>query len=245
MPNIQKTEGIILTTRPFKESSLIASFFTRKFGKIKIIAKGCRRPKSKMCGALEPFARDEIIFYKREAKDLYTLSDAVILNAFTPIRMSVRKVAAAQTLCEFTDKTSPSEEPDEKTYTLLVNFLEVVAHAEETSLKTLAYFYLLRGMGHAGLRPHLADCVRCRAECGGAGEKSSFSLAAGGLVCDRHFDDTVISLRPETVAVLRRAYDNRKVTVTWSALEEIERLVPRYIEYHMDGLSLNSLKHLP
>jgi DNA repair protein RecO (recombination protein O) len=245
VPNIQKTEGIILTTRPFKESSLIVSLFTRRFGKIKIIAKGCRRPKSKICGALEPFARDEIIFYKREAKDLYTLSDAVVINAYAPIRMSVRKVAAAQTLCEFTDKTSPSEEPDEKTYALLVNFLEVVANAGEPSLKTLAYFYLLRGMGHAGLRPHLADCVRCRVECDGAGEKLNFSLAAGGVVCDRHFDDTVISIRPETIAVLRQAYGNRKVTVTRSALEEIERLVPRYIEYHMDGLTLNSLKHLP
>lgn len=244
MPNIQKTEGIILATRPFKESSLIASFFTRRFGKIRIIAKGCRRPKSKMCGALEPFARDEIIFYKREAKDLYTLSDAVILNAFTPIRTSVRKVAAAQALCEFIDKTSPSEEPDEKTYGLLVNFLDVTAQAEEPSLRALVYYYLLRGMDLAGLRPHLADCVRCHAECGGKGERSSFSIAAGGLVCDRHFDDTVIPLRPETVTVLRRVYGQSKVTVSRSALDEMECLVPRYIEFHMDGLSLNSLKHL-
>jgi len=244
VPNIQKTEGIILATRPFKESSLIASFFTRKFGKIKTIAKGCRRPKSKMCGALEPFVRDEIIFYKRETKDLYTLSDAVIISDFGPIRSSVRKVAAAQTLCEFINKASPAEEPDEKIYSLLVNFLEVVAKAEEAGLKAIVYLYLMRGMEHAGLRPHLADCVRCRTECGRDGTKASFSIAAGGIVCGRHFDDTVVSLRPETLTVLRQHGDRKKVTVTRAALEEIEQLVPRYIEYHLDGLSMNTLKHL-
>jgi DNA repair protein RecO (recombination protein O) len=244
MANIQKTEGIILRTRPFKESSLIASVFTRKFGKIKIIAKGCRRPKSKMCGTLEPFASDEIIFYKREAKDLYTLSDAATINEFMPIRMSVRKIAAAQTLCEFIDKTSPAEEADEKVYALLLNFLKIVADAEESTLKAIAYLYLLRGTAHAGHRPHLENCVRCHAELTRTGEKSYFSLAGGGVVCDRHFDDTVVLLRPETIAVLQQAFNTKKIIFTRTALEEIERLVPRYIEYHLDGLSLNSLKHL-
>lgn len=244
MPNIQKTEGIILATRPFKESSLFANFYTHKFGKIRTIAKGCRRPKSKMCGALEPFVRDEIIFYKRESKDLYTLSDAVVIDDFEPVRRSVRKVAAALTLCEFIDKTSPAEDPDEKTYSLLLNFLEVIAKAEETELRAIVYLYLLRGMEHAGLRPHLADCVRCRTTCDRTGVKTNFSIAAGGIVCDRHFDDTVVSLRTETLTALRQVGDRKKITVTRSALEEIERLVPRYIEYHFDGLRMNTLKHL-
>ena len=66
MANIIKTEGFVLKTMLFKESSLIASIFTKKFGKIKVLAKGVRRPKSKLCGALELFNLDEIIFYKRE-----------------------------------------------------------------------------------------------------------------------------------------------------------------------------------
>lgn len=244
MPNIQKTEAVILATRPFKESSLIASVYTRNFGKVKIIAKGCRRPKSKMCGALEPFTRDEIIFYQRETKDLYTLSDAVIIDEFAPIRGSVRKFAAAQTLCEFIDKTSPAEVPDDKVYAMLINFLEVVASAQEDALKAIVYLYLIRGMDHAGLRPHLADCVRCRTECGRDEDKTSFSIAAGGIVCDRHFDDSVVSLRPETLAVLRQVIERKKITITRSALEEIEKLVPRYIEHHLDGLRMNTLKHL-
>lgn len=245
MADIQKTAGIILSTRPFKESSLIASVFTRRFGKIRVIAKGCRRPKSKFCGALEPFAKDDIIFYKREARDLYTLSDAVIVEDYPDIRKSVLKVTAAQTLCEFFDKVSPAEEPDEKGYGLLASFLNAVNEADEKNLKAVTYLYLLRGMGHAGVKPHLADCVRCREPITGKNEKLFFSLAGGGVVCERHYDDTAVTLRPETIALLRQAYDRHKLVITRAVLEEIEQFVPRYIEYYLDGLILNALKHLP
>ncbi|MCK4452894.1 DNA repair protein RecO, partial [candidate division WOR-3 bacterium] len=124
MANIIKTEGFVLKTMLFKESSLIASIFTKKFGKIKVLAKGVRRPKSKLCGALELFNLDEIIFYKRELKELYTLSDAVVIDDFEKVRAHPRKVNAGMVLCEFFEKTLPLEEIDSHAYTLLLNFLK-------------------------------------------------------------------------------------------------------------------------
>jgi DNA repair protein RecO (recombination protein O) len=124
MAHIIKTRGIVLHTRAFRESSLIASLFTKQHGKITVLAKGIRRPKSKLCGTLECFNLDEIIFYKREFKEMYTLSDAEVIERFEKIRTHAEKVAAAMVLCEFYNKTLPAEETDTTSFALLLEFLK-------------------------------------------------------------------------------------------------------------------------
>lgn len=243
MANIQKTEGIILTTRPFKESSLFCSVFTKKFGKIKVLAKGARRPKSKFCGTLEPFSLDEIIFYKRELKEIYTLSDAVIINNFEKIRSSVIKVNAAQILCEFFEKTLAPGEKEEKDYNLLLFFLKKLPAIDESKVKSLTYYFLLKALGTGGVKPYLKDCVRCRQPIK-LTEKVNFSISEGGLVCDKHFDDTVIFLVGKTVRVIREVYENKTPVIEEDTRNEIEKLIPDYLFYHLHNLVLNSLKFL-
>jgi len=244
MANIQKTFGIILSTIPFKESSLICSIFTKNYGKIKIIAKGARRPKSKLCGTLEPFSLDEIIFYKREFKEIYTLSDAVIIDNFEKIRAYMKKVNAAEILCEFLDKTLPAEEPDERTYSLLLNFLKRLQEVEESSIKASTLYHLFGALTLTGVKPHLDDCIRCHQKIESASDKINFSLNEGGIVCDKHFDDTVVLLSSEAIDALRKTYEDKVVNTKEDILNELENFITAYLYYHLNGLVLNSLKHL-
>lgn len=244
MANIIKTKGIILKTMPFKESSLFASILTEDYGKIKVLAKGCRRPKSKLCGALEPFNLDEIIFYKRESKEIYTLSDAGILNDFEKIRQYPAKVNAALVLCEFFEKAMPAEEKDERSFNLLIRFLKEIQRAEEPSLKAVTYYYLLSALALAGIRPHLENCVRCHSAIQYRNKKSDFSISAGGIVCDKHYDDTVVFLSNETISALKAIYGEYTRRMSRNALNEIEKIIPDYLYYHMNNLTLHSLKQL-
>lgn len=244
MAVIQKTAGIILSKRPFKESSLIVSILTRKFGRIKVVAKGCRRPRSKFCGALEVFSRDEIIFYHRELKDLYTLSDAVVIDGYPGIRGSLARVTAAQVMCEFMDKTLPAGAPDDGAYALLSEFLGKTAAGDEGSLRAIVMVFLARGLALTGLAPHLADCVRCRARIPEQAPAVNFSVQAGGIVCDAHQEEATLTIRSGTVEALRCIYGRRRVTVSPAIVDELLGIIPAYIAAHLSGLTLNSLKQL-
>ncbi len=244
MPNIVKAEGFVLNTTAFKESSMIASILSKECGKIKVLAKGVRRPKSKLCGVLELFNLDEIIFYKRESKDLYTLSDAAVIDNFETIRTQPRRVNAAMILCEFFEKILPSEEPDAGTYTLFLNFLKELKNSDEPHIRQLTFCYLLKALSGAGVRPHLENCVRCHKRIKYDSKHVDFSIGAGGIVCDQDFDDTVVLLSNKAFSILRKIYSGEETHIDDTSCDEIEKLIPDYLYYHLNNLVLNSLKHL-
>jgi DNA repair protein RecO (recombination protein O) len=243
MAQIIKTQGYILHTRSFKESSLFASILTRHFGKITVLAKGCRRPKSKMCGSLEPFNKDEIIYYKRESKEVYTLSDAHVLEHYERLRQSPGKVTSILVLCEFFNKTLPHEEPDQRAFALMEKYITTIEQAPQQSVKPLTYYHLLIALSYAGVRPHCDSCVKCGTHIPST-EHIDFSIAAGGLVCAHDYDDSVIKLSFTTVKAIQTVLTFGTMPVEHIAIDEIETLIPRYLSMHLDNLVLNSLKYL-
>jgi DNA repair protein RecO (recombination protein O) len=244
MPTIIKAQGVVLNITPFKESSLFATVFTRRYGKLKILAKGCRRPRSKMCGALERFNVVEIIYYKRESKETYTISDATIVDDLAEIRTRPRAVNGALVMCEFFLRTLPAEDPDQQSYALLQTFLTSLAAISDHDVKSFTFQYLLRALASAGVRPHLDTCVRCNSTIVYNRNTIDFSISGGGLVCEKDYDDTVIPLQPNTVQALHAIYKNNEISLSVKTIAELERLLPDYLYYHLNGLVLNSLKQL-
>jgi DNA repair protein RecO (recombination protein O) len=244
LPNIVKTAGVVLKTMPFKESSLIVSVFTKKSGKVKLLVKGCRRPKSKLCGTMELFNQAEIIYYKKESKDLYTLSDATVIDHYGKIRGDNNKVGAAMVLCEFFDKTLPLEETDVNAYAHLNDYLNKLAESDVSIIKPLALCYLLIVLAGAGFKPHLDNCVRCHTSINYNNKKIDFSISGGGVVCSDDFDDTVVFLNSDTIKLLKDIYNNKNICINAERFREIEKLVPEYLRYHFNQLTLNSLKFL-
>jgi DNA repair protein RecO (recombination protein O) len=243
MANIIKCRGFVLNTTPFKESSLIASVLTSKLGKVTLMAKGIRRPKSKMCGAMEPFSFDEVIFYRREFKDIYTLSDAVVIDSFPEIRSDPYKVSGALVLCEFYHKTLPMEETDTRVFSEFLRFLNSMRRAGSQAVRTVVITHLIRAFSASGVMPHLDDCVRCNRQVGGSNGKIDFSITAGGTVCSKHHDDTVLLLSRQTVDALKGSYQRVHVQIDSSTLTEIENFVSDYMYVHLNNLRLHSLKH--
>jgi DNA repair protein RecO (recombination protein O) len=244
MANIIKCRGFVLKTFPFKESSLIVSVLSNRLGKVKLMVKGVRRPKSRICGAMEPFNLDEIIFHKREFKEMYNLSDAVVIDSFEEIREEPRKVNAALVLCEFYEKTLPAEERDGHAFSLLLAFLNRLRGAQDSTIRSLVISHLLKAFSGAGVMPHLDDCVRCHGAVGGKDRKVDFSVASGGVVCHRHHDDTVMLLSPHTVRTIKGIYRSGKTPISQDSMEEIESMLTDYMYVHLGNLNLNSLKHL-
>jgi DNA repair protein RecO (recombination protein O) len=89
----------------------VVTLFSEEFGKVKAVAKGADRPKSKFAGAIDLFNLLEAVVYKKETSELGTLSDTSVVTGFPHIAEDSRKYGFASAWCEILDKTSHLDHP--------------------------------------------------------------------------------------------------------------------------------------
>ncbi|MCP4231119.1 MAG: DNA repair protein RecO [bacterium] len=179
---LTKQEGIVLKRRDFGETSRIAIIYTRDAGKIQVNAKGARKPRSKFGASLEPLTRLEIVYYHRDNKDLYTLSETSIITPNQKIRenpaVSIYGLAMAETL----DALTQPEESDGALYRILGRGLLALEQGDLPEL--VLTHYLLHLSAAIGFKPGLANHCECGNELGRNRKPALFSLAAGTVYCE-------------------------------------------------------------
>jgi DNA repair protein RecO (recombination protein O) len=220
--SIHRTHGIVLRTRKLRESSKIVVFFTRDYGKISAVAKGSLKPKSKFGSSLELFTRSALIFYKKENRDLHTLSHSEILSPYGNLKKDVVKVAYASVAGEMVERMVPGEEKNKHLYTLLGSTLKEIDVAERPQLEVILSSYELKMLHLVGYGPELTRCVRC-----GKDIRSEvwFGLLSGGIVCQmcsgkelnalemtKEALELIRDYESEPIDKLRRTYSANEVT---------------------------------
>lgn len=174
---IQKTEAFILKTIPFRSSSLISTFFTRDFGKIRGLAKGVRDERQNRSASFELFTRLEIVYYEKSRSDLHLISDSFILDTYESLRSRLETIAFASYFCELVDKLCEIHDPHPKIYDLLDFSFRYLASLPGERLSRLFEVKLLNEIGWL---PYLDSCL----ECGNANlEEGFFSARQGALLC--------------------------------------------------------------
>lgn len=176
-----RISGIIIRRQALGEADRLLVLATQGKGKQRLVAKGARRPTSKLAPAVELYYH--IRGQAAEGKNLDLLTEAVVLERFSKLRNSLRQTALAHLLVERISSLMAEELANMGLYKLLLNclrFLELTVHPplllpEAVTLKVLAL---------GGLRVELQRC----AECGQATEplRTNFSPEKGGIVCQRH-----------------------------------------------------------
>lgn len=178
---LYQDEGVVLRTAKLGEADRILTLLTRDHGKVRAVAKGVRRTKSRFGGRLEPFMRVALLI--AEGRSLDVVSQAESIAAYAgPICADFQAYTAANVICETADNLVATEkEPAVAQYRLVLGALNALAkHAHEPS--TIGDSYVLRALAIAGWTPRLRVCVVC-------GEPISstlswyFSIPAGGLMC--------------------------------------------------------------
>ena len=115
----ERAEAIVLRNRSVTESSLIVTWFTREFGKLKTLAKGARRPKSPFRGKLDLFYRNEIVFLRSQHGDLHLLHDCFLEHPHAKLRDTVEALTAASYAGELVELATVMEDPNLKMFDLL------------------------------------------------------------------------------------------------------------------------------
>lgn len=155
---IQKTEAFVIKTMPFRSTSLIITFYTKDFGKLRGIAKGVRQERE-MRGALyELFTHVEIIFYEKSKSDLYLISDAAIIDSHDVLRTRLDTISYASYFAELVNVLTPLYDPHVEIFHLLdvvyrylplIDFSKLVVLFEVSILKELGLLPKNLSIGYA------------------------------------------------------------------------------------------------
>jgi DNA repair protein RecO (recombination protein O) len=177
---IHKTEAIVIRKYDFRETSMIANFYTRDFGKISGILKGIRSEPTKFSSAMENFSHNDIIFYARRNSGLHLISQCELKDNFFNLRHNVAKVGICSVMMELLDSVMPAEDKNEEVFDLAISSLKEL----ETSVNPdkILTIFKIKILSLSGFEPHFDSCACCNCRITG---ESKFSLSLGGLVCPR------------------------------------------------------------
>ncbi|MFA5087428.1 MAG: DNA repair protein RecO [Candidatus Omnitrophota bacterium] len=175
---ILKTEAIVLKSFDFRETSRIATFFTKDYGKVKGILKGIRKDHKKFGSHIDKFSVNDIVYYHSRHSDLHLVSHCDLKNFYFPIREDLKRSLAANYLLELVEGLLPAEEPNRDIYQLMLDYLESLQSIGD--INRLVYVLQIKLLLLSGFKPHLDSCLKCGKKIHG---KAKFSVHLGGLVC--------------------------------------------------------------
>lgn len=158
MPLVE-TEAIVLRTYRLGEADKIVSLFTRQMGRIRAVASGAQRTKSRYGGALESMSYVRLWVFERENRDLSRLNAVEILESFFDMQKDYATHIAAQFVVEVAEQLLPEREVNERAFRLLLVVLRALKRFREID-RPLVYFdyWILR---LAGFLPDLTVCAQC------------------------------------------------------------------------------------
>ncbi|MBP1968697.1 DNA repair protein RecO (recombination protein O) [Virgibacillus natechei] len=192
---LEKIDGIIIKTQDYGETNKIVTIFSKKLGKFSAIARGAKKPKSRMAAVTQPFIYGEFFVYVNSG--LSTMQQGEVLHSFRAIREDIIKTAYTAYITELTDKLMEFQNPDIYIYGELIQSMDWISEQEDADIPIMMYELKLFEKG--GFAPTVDRCVNC----GNNEGLTAFSIAEGGLLCSRcrNFDQQAISL-PASVAKL-------------------------------------------
>lgn len=192
MSRLYRDEAVVLRTYKLGESDRIIVLATKGRGKVRAVAKGVRKTRSKFGSRLEPLSHIAVQLY--EGRNLDTVTQVESIDSFRSIREDLDRYSAAVGVLEVVDQISMEEEADVRRFAMLVGVLRTIAE-RDNALVVPAFF--LKLLAHEGFRPEVDRCV----ECGLDDPLVAIDLTVGGMLCTEHRRGRRVS--PEALRLLR------------------------------------------
>ncbi len=183
---ITKTEGIVLKSMNYRDTSKIVTFYTRRYGKLKCIAKGARQAKSKFGAGLEPITNVALVLYKKEHRDLQLVTQCDAIKSYKRIHSELERMAVALGVLELVNQLVHEEEEHNDLFQLLLDTLDEIERAKKNFLNLL-FAFEIRCASLFGFAPNLETCSSCGRSLDELAPDGSaiFQLSKGAILCGR------------------------------------------------------------
>lgn len=236
--------ALVLRRINFGETDRIATLYTRERGKIAGIAKGARKPVSRLA------ASTEVLTYARyqlaTGKTLDVITQAEIREPFTRIHGDLNRIAHATYMAELVDKLVEEHEANPNIFDLLLSALYLLERPNDP--EKITRMFELKLMRLLGYEPALDRCLRCGSAV--PAEEIYFSPSLGGVVCRDcgPLSEDAIRISRETLDTMRKlltsaAPEVERLEIPREVMDQIARVMRWYIRYRAER-ELKSLDFL-
>lgn len=239
---LQKCEGIVIRTTDYGETNKIVTLYTREWGKIGVMARGAKKPNSRLSSITQLFTHGT--FLVRRGSGLGSVQQGEMITSFRSIGGDIFLTAYASCIIELTDKCTEDKKPNPFQFELLYQTLNYMNEGYDPDV--LMNIYEMKMLNVMGLYPILNQC----SVCGDSDGHFSFSIREGGFICHRCLekDPYHLKLSPATVKLLRLFYyfDLSRlgnISVKEETKAELKKVISTYYDEY-SGLHLKTKKFL-
>ena len=192
--------GIVTRCVDYKDNDRILTIFTRERGRIDAKARGCRRAKSPLLPACQPFVFGEFQLFSAKG-DQYLIDQCDMRESFYGIREDIQRLCAGTCMLSLAQTAIQPEEPNERLFSLLYYGLSFLCYGQASPLD-LTLCFILRYLDAIGFCPAITQCASCAKDLRREKEMR-FSPAAGGAVCQT-CGFGALPVAPLTLEAMRR-----------------------------------------
>jgi DNA repair protein RecO (recombination protein O) len=225
-----RDRGMVLRTIRLGEADRIVTLMTEQHGKVRAVAKGVRRTKSKFGSRLEPLSHVALLGWQGRG-DLDMINQVEVIDTFRTVREDLDRMAAAMSMLEVVDQIGQERHGNPRLYEMLVGAMAALA---ERDSPMVAPAFFLKVLALEGSAPVLDVCVSCGQE--DSGLLVAFDLTEGGVLCR-----TCRRGRPLSaggLSLLRRTLGGGLAGVLAeppsAAVDEVATLATEAMEAHLD-----------
>lgn len=228
-----KTEGIIIRSREYGEGNKIITLFSSEAGKITVMARGAKKPKSRLSSISELFTYGMYLFQQSTSTGMGTLSQGEIIQSFRDLRQDLSKTAYAAYFAELVDKIVEDRERNPFLFHMLLTVYKYLDEGIDAEI--LARLFEIKILIVGGYRPEVNQCVSCS----GIEKINSFSVKEGGFLCEqcKEQDPQRYLLQPATIKLLRLLYhfDLERlgnISVKPETRAELKKILWLFMDHH-------------
>ena len=171
------TPGLVLRRSDYSDYDRMVTLFTPELGRVDAIARGCRRPKSPLMNAVEPFTYGEFQLYQR--RERFSVEQCQISESYYELRTDYDRLRHGVYWLRLLDASVMPDTPQPE---LFVMTLRALAHLNwgEQPPELTTFAFELHFLALNGLAPRMDVCAKCGRPIDG---DCRFDAHLGGAVC--------------------------------------------------------------
>ena len=247
MPS-RESEVFILRSYPYREADLIVSCFSRDRGKLRGVARGVRRPKSRFGSSLERLAYSKVFYFQKDTLELVRFDRAELIGPPVLLRANYPTSVALDLIAETAEQLLPEHEPNDAQFRLMKLVLEefwrgLREEPRDDEIAAWAHralvYYLLWSVRLGGWLPPLNRCIESGKPLA-AEETVYFSRSRSGLVSAEFKDRDSWRMTPRARALAARMLRAKPAEIELeqcdpAATTELRRFLVQRAEDQFDG----------
>jgi DNA repair protein RecO (recombination protein O) len=237
---LRDSEAIVLRTYPLGDADRLVSLLTRAHGRLKGVAQGARRPKSRFGATLEPLTHLRVWFYERETRELVRIRQCELLESFLDVQQDYRAGLALALMAEITEAVLPEREAQDAAFRLLLHVARGLKQDPGRRADLALGYFLVWTMRLSGWLPELDRCAACSREVGS--QQVYWSAAVPGLHCASCRRVGMKALAAETIATARRMLGGPLGQLAAEA--DPPRVTPEFQAYFLDLIEYHAERRL-